>query len=310
MQAYAYCACYYTLPKTIADCANQQLQPQPRAQNTTTLLATNTALAAIPTSSENPTSAVTADKEPTPPYPTSSGDITSVTNQGPLTTSDPQISTTPSNNPDLNKQLQPQLQAQNSTTLLGTNTPLTTISTSSEVSASAVTADKEPTPPYLIPSEDSIPATDPGSPSTSDPPISTAPQNNPDSDTTWPVLNVESSTGAELPTTTTVVSAYTKTIYTTTVTAATTITTTTVTTSASIGTTTVYTCFSSDVTIPAVESTLPPAEPAVPAMESTIPPAEPAAPAMESITPPGEPAGRNGSAVCAGCGRGRRSKIF
>ena len=196
MQAYAYCGCYYTLPKSIADCANQQLQPQPQAQaqNTTMLLATNTALAALATSSENPTSAVTADKEPTPPH--------------------------------------------------------------------------------LIPSEDSIPATDHGPPTTSDP------QNNTDSDTTWSVLNVEPSTGAELPTTTSsVISTYTTTIY---AAAAAAITTTTITASASFGASTVYTCFSSDVTIPAVEST----------------------------TQPAEPAARNVTAVCVGCKRGRRSKIF
>ena len=281
MQAYAYCSCYYTLPKSIADCANQQLQSQPQVQNTTKLLATNTPLAAIPTSSENPASAVTADKEPTPPYPIPSENITSATNQGPFTTSDPQISTIPSNKPDSDEQLQPQPQAQNTTTLLATNTSPTIRPTSSELPAGAVTADEEPPPPYLIPSEDSIPATDQGPPpTTSDPRTSTAPQNNPDSDTTWSVLNAEPSTGAE-PSATTVISTYTTTIYTTTITTAAT-TTTIITTSASIGTTTVYTCFSSDVTIPAVESS----------------------------TPPAESAARNQSAVCVGCRRGRRSKII
>ena len=201
MQAYAYCGCYYTLPKSIADCANQQLQPQAHAQNITTLLATNT---------------------------------------------------TPSLKP-----------------------------ISSELPAGAVTANKEPTPSYLIPSEDSIPATNQDFPTTSDPEISAASQNNPDSDTTWSVLNVEPSIGAEL-STATVISTYTTTIYTTTITTAATITTRTITISAPINTTTVYTCSSSDVTIPAVESSIP------------------------SV----EPAARNGSAVCAGCRRGRRSKII
>ena len=268
MQAYAYCSCYYTLPKSISDCANQQLQPQPQAPNTTTLLATNTALAAIPTSSENPTSAVTADKEPTPPYPILSEDITSVMRQGPFTTSDTQISTTPSDNPDPNKQLQPQSQPQAQSTT-------TIIPSSSEVSADAVTADKEPTPPYLIPSEASIPATDQGPPTTSDPQDpATAPSNDPDPDTTTlSILNVgpsTRSTSAELPIITTIISTYTTTIYTQTI------------TTASTGSTTVYTCLSSDVSFPAVESTAPSADPAA----------------------------RNGSAVCAGCRRGRRSKMI
>ena len=279
MQAYAYCGCYYALPISIADCANQQLQPQPQAQNTTTLLATNTALAAIPTSSENPTSVVTADKEPTPPYPIPNEDITSVTNQGPFTTSDPPISTTSSNNPNPNKQLQPQPQAQSTTTLLATNTLPAAIPSNSEVPASAVTADQEPTPPDLIPSEDSIPAADQDSPSTSDPQASTtAPSNVPDPDTAWSVLNAESNTSAGplTTTTTTVISTYTTTIYTAT------ITTAVVTTINSAGTSTVYTCLSSDVTIPAVESTIPSAE----------------------------PASQNGGRVCVSCRRGRRSKIF
>ena len=281
MQAYAYCGCYYTLPKSISDCANQQLQPQ--APNTTTLLATSTALAVIPTSSENPISAETANKEPTSPYPIPSEDITSITNQGPFTTPDPKISTTPSNNPDPNKQLQlqSQPQAQSTTTLLATSTPPTNIPSNSEVPADAVNANNELTPPYLIPSEASIPATDQDPPTTSDPQNpATAPSNDPGPDTTMlSILNVEPSTrstSAELPIITTIISTYTTTIYTKT------ITTAAITTSASTGTTTVYTCLRSDVTFPAVESTAPSAEPAA----------------------------WNGSAVCAGCKRGRRSRIF
>lgn len=228
MQAYAYCACYYTLPKSVADCANQQLQSQPQAQNTTTLLVTNTPLTATPINSEVPASAVTADTEFPPSDPIPSEGITSATNPGPFPTSDPQITSPPSNSPGSNKQLQPQPQFQNTTTLLAT------IPTGSKVPASAVPADQEESPP-----PDPTPSADNGmtTPDDQDPPsASSAPQIVP---TTSPLDNPD-------PETTTVVSTYTTTIYTAITTA--TIITTITTAAATSASSTFYTCFSSEVT--------------------------------------------------------------
>ena len=99
MQAYAYCGCYYTLPKTIGDCANEQLQSQPPP---TTVSTTTEPLATISTGSEIPASSVITDEEPTPPTLTSSEEPSSTSDQNPLTSLDPQISTARFENPDPN----------------------------------------------------------------------------------------------------------------------------------------------------------------------------------------------------------------
>lgn len=91
MQAYAYCGCYYTLPASLASCANEQLQPQPPD---TAMAPTITAPAkAIP---DTVASAAGADKETTRTILAVSGDAAaSLSSQSTTTLSDPQPSSTP-----------------------------------------------------------------------------------------------------------------------------------------------------------------------------------------------------------------------
>lgn len=82
VQAYAYCGCYYTLPASLAECANEQLQPQ--AQYTAMVSPTNAPVTAISTGSDTVAAVASADQEPTPavlavsgkaPYPSSQSTV-------------------------------------------------------------------------------------------------------------------------------------------------------------------------------------------------------------------------------------------
>ncbi|CAD6589726.1 MAG: hypothetical protein ASARMPRED_004180 [Alectoria sarmentosa] len=90
MQAYAYCGCYYTLPASLAECANEQLQPQPPdIVMAPTISAPVTAIPAMVVS------AATAEKEPTPAVLAVSEGAASSSSQSTTSFSDPQPSSSP-----------------------------------------------------------------------------------------------------------------------------------------------------------------------------------------------------------------------
>lgn len=93
MQAYAYCGCYYTLPASLADCANEQLQIQP--QGTATVSPTSARATAIPTASDAVASAASADEEATPAVLSVSGGAASLSSQSTVAFSDPRIPSAP-----------------------------------------------------------------------------------------------------------------------------------------------------------------------------------------------------------------------
>ncbi|CAF9918869.1 MAG: hypothetical protein ALECFALPRED_000869 [Alectoria fallacina] len=90
MQAYAYCGCYYTLPASLADCANEQLQPQP--PDIAMVPTTSAPVTAIP---DIVVSAASADKEPTPAVLAVSEGAASSSSQSTTSFSDPQPSSSP-----------------------------------------------------------------------------------------------------------------------------------------------------------------------------------------------------------------------
>lgn len=131
MQAYAYCGCYYTLPASLADCADQQLQPQP--QGTAIVPTTSVPVAAIPTAPEGLASAAGADEEPTPTILTVSGAATSPSSQSAITLSDPQ----PSSSPTI--RINPLESAMSSSDLGPARTPTAAMSTTTELITVVVT---------------------------------------------------------------------------------------------------------------------------------------------------------------------------
>ncbi|KAM0797412.1 hypothetical protein BDR22DRAFT_824261 [Usnea florida] len=67
MQAYAYCGCYYTVPSSLADCANEQLQSQ--TQDTAPVVTTGVRTTIRPTDSDDVPSSASADREAAPAIP-------------------------------------------------------------------------------------------------------------------------------------------------------------------------------------------------------------------------------------------------
>ncbi|CAF9913213.1 hypothetical protein IMSHALPRED_000946 [Imshaugia aleurites] len=87
MQAYAYCGCYYTIPASLADCANEQLQPQ--AQVTGTVPPTSTPATAITTTSDMVAIAANTTENPTPPAAALSGVPSPLSTQSTVPISNP-----------------------------------------------------------------------------------------------------------------------------------------------------------------------------------------------------------------------------